>query len=209
MPIRPATDTAVAARDALAAMHRHFDRYKLSANTAKAYKRQTSAYTAWMIAHADDHDDAFADVVGAEATLTAWRRHLTGTRVARLDQPGPGRRNPAVRPTRAAHRGQARPHPKPGESDALTRTEQGRVERAAARRGVRDRAIVATLLYAGTRAEECARLEAYDVMLTARTGHLRLHGKGDEIRTAPELPLKPIAEMISKNRGTRETAGQA
>jgi len=33
--------------------------------------------------------------------------------------------------------------PRPGEPGALTKTEQSRVERAAARRGVRDRAIVA------------------------------------------------------------------
>ena len=68
--------------------------------------------------------------------------------------------------------------PRPGEPDALTKTGQGRVERAAARRGVRDRAIVATLLYAGARAEECGRLDAGGVTLTARAGHIRLHGKG-------------------------------
>jgi hypothetical protein len=59
---------------------------------------------------------------------------------------------------------------KPGEPDALTKTAQGRVERVAARRGVRDRAIIAVLLYAGARVEECERLNAEDVALTARTG---------------------------------------
>jgi hypothetical protein len=34
------------------------------------------------------------------------------------------------------------------------------------------------LLYAGARAEECGRLDADDVTLTARTGHIRLYGKG-------------------------------
>ncbi|MFI9561635.1 hypothetical protein [Nonomuraea endophytica] len=38
--------------------------------------------------------------------------------------------------------------PRPGEPHALTPAEQGRVERAAARRGALDRAIVATMLYA-------------------------------------------------------------
>jgi integrase len=80
--------------------------------------------------------------------------------------------------------------PKPGEPDALTKTEQGRVERATTRRGVRDRAIIAVLLYAGARVEECGRLDAEDVTLTARTGHVRLHGKGDEVRT---VPLPPVA----------------
>jgi Phage integrase family len=72
--------------------------------------------------------------------------------------------------------------PVPG---ALTKTEQGRVRRAAARRGVRDRAIIAVLLYAGARLKECGRLDAEDVTLTARTGHICLHGKGDKVRAVP------------------------
>ncbi|MFC3983463.1 tyrosine-type recombinase/integrase [Streptosporangium jomthongense] len=43
----------------------------------------------------------------------------------------------------------------------------------------------ARALYDGARVEECARLETIDVTLTARTGHIRLHGKGDEVRTVP------------------------
>ncbi|MFG1879310.1 tyrosine-type recombinase/integrase [Sphaerisporangium sp. NPDC049003] len=84
--------------------------------------------------------------------------------------------------------------PKPGEPDTLTRTEQGRVERAAARRGVRDRAIVTVLLYIGARVEECAPLEAEDVTLAARTGYIRLHGKGGEVRT---IPLPSLAASNS------------
>jgi integrase len=92
--------------------------------------------------------------------------------------------------------------PKPG---ALTKPEQGRVERAAARRGVRDRAIVATLLYAGARAGECGRLDADDVTLTARTGHIRLHGKGDEVRTVPLPPVgrEHLAAWLDE-RGTHD-----
>lgn len=51
--------------------------------------------------------------------------------------------------------------------------------------GPRDAAIIAVLLYSGARAEECARLDAQDVPVTARTGKARLHGKGDEVRTVP------------------------
>jgi len=95
--------------------------------------------------------------------------------------------------------------PKPGEPDALTKTGQGRVERAAARRGVRDRAIVVTLLYAGARAGECGRLDAGDVTLTARTGHIRLHGKGDEVRTVPLPPAgrEHLASWLDE-RGTHD-----
>jgi hypothetical protein len=42
----------------------------------RAYRRQLRAYTAWQIDHQTDHPDAFADVIGAEAAVTAWRRHL-------------------------------------------------------------------------------------------------------------------------------------
>ena len=59
-------------RDALAAAHRHLARCKLAASTVKAYKRQASAYVTWLDEHAADHPDAFADLVGAEAAVTAW-----------------------------------------------------------------------------------------------------------------------------------------
>lgn len=41
-----------------------------------AYKRQTRAFAAWLTGRAAEHPDAFADAVGAEAAVTAWRRHL-------------------------------------------------------------------------------------------------------------------------------------
>jgi hypothetical protein len=139
--LRPAADIAAAARDALAAVHRHLGRCKLAANTVKAYKRQTAAYVAWLAENAD-HADAFSDVVGAEAAVTAWRRHLMTGKAA------PASINQALAAVtllyaRAGLRITVKRAriPRPGEPDALTKAEQGRVERAAARRGVRDRAI--------------------------------------------------------------------
>ncbi|GIF13971.1 hypothetical protein [Actinoplanes teichomyceticus] len=41
------------------------------------------------------------------------------------------------------------------------------------------------LFYCGARVEECARLDTGDRVVTERTGTLRLHGKGDELRTVP------------------------
>jgi site-specific recombinase XerD len=38
------------------------------------------------------------------------------------------------------------------------------------------------LLYTGVRVQECARLDVDDLAITARTGTIRLHGKGDEVR---------------------------
>ena len=95
VPLRPSGDGAAAAREALAAVHRHLDRCKLSAGTVKAYKRQTAAYAAWLAGHAADHGDTFADLVGPEGApvpaSTARRRRSAGRPAGR------GRRVPAVR----------------------------------------------------------------------------------------------------------------
>ncbi len=187
-----AGDTAAAAERALTAVTRHLDRCKLAPNTVKAYRRQCAAYAAWITEHADTHPDAFADLVGAEAAVTAWRRHLTKSRAR------PASINQALAAVTLLYEHGARQRihvkrarvSKPGEPAALTAKQQGALERAAARRGERDAAIVAVLLYAGARVEECARLDTLDVAITARTGIIRLHGKGDEVR---EVPLPPPA----------------
>ena len=75
--------------------------------------------------------------------------------------------------------------PRPGEPDTLTRQQEAALRRAAARRGPRDAAVIAVLLDTGARVEECARLDAGDFAITARTGEIRLHGKGDEVRSVP------------------------
>ena len=41
------------------------------------------------------------------------------------------------------------------------------------------------LLDTRARVEECTRLDAEDFAVTARTGEVRLHGKGDEVRSVP------------------------
>ena len=150
VPLRPAGDVTAAAAEALAALHRHLGRCKLSDKTVKAYKRQGAAFTAWLAAGAADHGDAFADAVGAEAAVTAWRRHLLDGKAA------PSSVNQALAAVtllyaQAGMRIKVKRArvPRPGEPDALTKAEQGRVERAAARRGARDRAITAVMLYAG------------------------------------------------------------
>jgi integrase len=157
----------------------------------RAYRRQAAAYAAWLAAHTGDHPDAFTDTVGAEAAVTAWRRHLLRCRaspvsvnqalaaVSLLYEHGPQLRI-TVKRARV---------PRPGEPDALTPAEQGAVERAADRRGRRDAAIIAVLLYAGARAEECGRLEVDDLAITARTGRVRLLGKSDQVRVVP-LPVR-------------------
>lgn len=57
-------------------------------------------------------------------------------------------------------------------------------------KGVRDRAILAVLLYHGLRREEAARLTLSDLVERRGIKHLRVHGKGKKIRF---LPLHPVA----------------
>lgn len=203
IPLRPADPAAAVAR-ALAALHRHLDRCALAANTTKAYRARARSYAAWLGEHAGEHPDAFVDQVGAEAAVTAWRRHLIAAKaspstvnqalaaVDLLYEVGAGLR---LRIKRARV-------PRPGEPEALTPKEQGAVERAADRRAIRDAAIITVLLYTGARAEECARLDFEDLALTARTGTIRLHGKGDEVRQVPvPAPARDRLTAWIRHRG--------
>lgn len=188
---RPPTTVTDAAEQALTAIGTYLDRCALADNTRRAYKRHCAAYTTWIAAHATEHPDAFRDRIGAEGAVTAWRKHLIEARtgsaninqalvaVSLLYEQG---RQLSIRVKRVRI-------PRAGEPDALTPAQQGAVERAAARRGDRDAAIIAVLLYAGARVEECARLDLDDVAVTARTGRIRLHGKGDQVREVP-LPAR-------------------
>jgi integrase len=186
VPLRAAGDVAAAAAESLAALGRHLDRCKLSARTVRAYKRQAAAYAAWLTANASTHGDAFSDLVGAEGAVTAWKRDMLTARSS------PATVNQALAAVTLMYQ-QAGLRivvkrvriPRPGEPGALTRQEEAAVRRAAARRGPRDAAIVEVLLDTGARVEECARLDVEDFAITARTGEVRLHGKGDEVRSVP------------------------
>lgn len=57
---------------AVVAFDWHLYRVALAANTAVAYRRQVGAYVAWLHAHLGEHPDAFTDLIGAEAAVTAW-----------------------------------------------------------------------------------------------------------------------------------------
>ena len=57
-------------------------------------------------------------------------------------------------------------------------------------KGLRDRAILAVLLYHGLRREEAAQLTTADLLERRGIKHLRVHGKGGKIRF---LPLHPVA----------------
>lgn len=182
-----------------AAFDRHLDRCRdlLSPHTVRAYRRQAVAYLDWLATAG--HPDAFDDEVGATAAVTAWRRWLLAERklspatvnqglaaVTLLYDKGCKLELKKVKRARAAQ---------PGAPDALTVVQENALRRAAERRGVRDAAIVGLMLGSGARAAECARLTVDDVTLTARTGTVRLFGKGDQVRTVPLD--QPARERVS------------
>ncbi|MFA0965252.1 tyrosine-type recombinase/integrase [Pseudomonas amygdali] len=57
-------------------------------------------------------------------------------------------------------------------------------------KGLRDRAILAVLLYHGLRREEAAQLQVSDIQERRGIQHLKIHGKGGKVRY---LPLHPVA----------------
>lgn len=212
VPLRPGAEDAAAR--ALDAFHRHLDRCDLADSTKRAYRRQGDAFVDWLAANPGRHPDAFQDHVGAEAAISAWRRDLLAARrspasvgqgiaaVVLMYEVGSRIRPKVDRPK----------VPRPGAPDALGVNRERALRRAADRRGPRDAAIVAVLLDTGARVEEVARLHVEDVPVTARTGKIRLHGKGDEVRRNPIPPgcrerlsvwLGERAKLLSE--GNRDT----
>jgi integrase/recombinase XerD len=69
-------------------------------------------------------------------------------------------------------------------------------------KGVRDRAILATLLYHGIRREELCLLRLRDLQSRQGVMHLRVHGKRDKIRFVPVHPmaLRLIGEYLEMGK---------
>jgi integrase/recombinase XerD len=69
-------------------------------------------------------------------------------------------------------------------------------------KGVRDRAILATLLYHGIRREELCLLRLRDIHSRQGVMHFRIDGKGDKIRFVPVHPmvLRLIEEYLEAGK---------
>ncbi|MBM7810332.1 tyrosine-type recombinase/integrase [Saccharothrix algeriensis] len=193
----------------LAELNVHLDRCGLAPNTIKAYRRQAATYLHWLTEHADDHPDALSDPRAATAAVTAWQQHLTHTR--RL---GPSTVNQAsvavtlfyehcarlpiqVRRVRIQH---------PGRPTALTMRQQTEVERASIRRGERDAAIIAVLLYTGLQVADCARLNSTDVFITGHTGHLRQRSPNGKTSIV-QLPEPALDRVVAWGRVRKSGPG--
>ena len=157
---------------------------------------QAGAYAALLAANAD----AFADLVGAEGAVTAWKRDMLAARSS------PATVNQALAAVTlmyeqiglriAVKRVRV---PRPGETGALSRQQEAALRRAAALRGPRDSAIIAVPLDAGAPVEECARLDADDFAITARTGEIRMP---DPLRGVGPVESAPVCSMTSRFRAT-------
>ena len=186
VPLRPEGGSTQAAAEALAAVGRHLTGASWRPAPSGPTSGRPPHTSTWLAANARAHRDAFDDLVGAEGAVTAWKRDMLAARSS------PATVNQALAAVTLMYE-QAGLRisvkrvriPRPGEPDALTQSQEAAVRRAAAAAGPRDSAIIAVLLDTGARVEECARLDVEDFAITARTGEVRLHGKGDEVRYAP------------------------
>ena len=81
--------------------------------------------------------------------------------------------------------------------------------------GLRDRALLAVLLYHGLRREEAARLQLNDRQERGGIKHLRVHGKGGKLRYVPLHPMAAarlhayLEQLQGDGEGERATAGRA
>jgi len=164
----------------------------LSPSTERVYLRQCAAYIQWVTSKASRYPNAFVDTGGAETAVTAWRTHLIRSGAA------PSSINLALIAATLLYEhdfgltievGRVVPLERTG-TNSLSLEEQRRVERASVRRGVRDAAIIAVLLYAGATPKECACLRVEDVCLAEGPGGVHLRGNSGEIRFVP-MPAIP------------------
>ena len=72
-------------------------------------------------------------------------------------------------------------------------------------KGMRDRAIIAPLLYHGIRREELCRLRIKDMHSREGVIHFQIHGKRDKIRY---LPINPLAQRLIDNYLYHASHGQ-
>jgi integrase/recombinase XerD len=67
-------------------------------------------------------------------------------------------------------------------------------------KGIRDRAVLATLLYHGLRREELCRLRVHDLQNREGVPHFKIHGKRRKVRF---IPLHPMAQRLIEQYLTR------
>lgn len=167
-----------------------------NAQTRRAYRRDVRDFAAFAgLSKPED----FRKV--ARAHLIAWRQHLEGQKLA----PSSIRRKLAALSSLFDYlcERDAVPHnpadgvkrPKASHGEGLTPALSDAQARAlldappeGTLKGLRDRAILATLLYHGLRRDELCKLTVGDLHLREGVLHLKVNGKGGKIRFLPVAP---------------------
>jgi integrase len=89
----------------------------------------------------------------------------------------------------------------PAAPRTLGKRDQLRLLREADRAPLRNKAIAFTAFYAGTRIGETINLDTGDVRISARKGHLVVHGKNGKLREVPLHPkLRPVLQEWIRER---------
>jgi integrase/recombinase XerC len=184
---------------------------ELAARTKNTYLERLDGYLTWLAGSDDDqHVDALVHPHTRDYAVRDYRRRLLtdrrapstvklalvavnsfytwlGLGPARVDRVNISRRRTAPR--------------------ALNNDQQRRLLRAAERRDARDHALVAVALDTGLREAELAALDDVDAPITARTGKIRVLGKGDRYREVP-LPARTRALVTTWRQARSKLPGQ-
>jgi len=162
----------------------------LSAETRRTYASKVRQHLAWLPA-ADLDGDPLADPAARDQAVRDWRTHLLT--VARQ---APATVNNALAAVDDFYSRRGIGRVAAERADLLATPPRALDKRAQlrwlgaveAQPSPRDRALAGIPFYAGARIAETVRLDTHDVRISARTGVLRIHGKGDRIR---EVPIHP------------------
>lgn len=173
----------------------------LADRSRHTYTERVDDFLVWLAASGDDqHTAALVEPRARDWAVRDYRRHLLTERTvaestARLALVAIdsfytwlGLGAPDVPRVSATKR---RTAPR-----ALGQGDQRRLLRAAEARGARDHALVALALDSGLREAELAALDTDDVAVTARTGRVRVVGRGARGRTVP-LPARTRALLTA------------
>ncbi|MFI0446989.1 tyrosine-type recombinase/integrase [Actinomadura sp. 6N118] len=182
----------------------------LDAGTVRVYASRVRQYLSWLAADGTVEGDPLTDPDARDRAARDYRTHLQtvaerkpATINAHLTAVDDFYRRRGLGPA-AAERAD-RP---PTTPRALDKRDQLRLLRAADRAPLRDKAIVYTAFYAGTRISETTSLDTGDVHLSAPKGRLIVrHGKNGKYREVPLHPkLRTVLEEWLDERTGRKGA---
>lgn len=183
----------------------------LAERTKDTYTERVDDFLRWLSASPDDqHTAALVEPRARDWAVRDYRRHLLTERkaaesTARLALVAIesfytwlGLGAPDA-PKVAATRRRTAPR-------ALGEADQRRLLRLAEARGARDHALVALAVDTGLREAELAALDTDDVVVTARTGRVRVVGKGTRGRAVP-LPVRTRALITAWREARAQVPG--